>query len=102
MFMGDSMKSLEEIKKVITDRKSFLAEKFNVEKIGVFGSYSRGDENPWSDIDILISLSGPLGWEFIDLKEYLEGLLENGVDLVTMEALKPQLRDSILNEVSFI
>ena len=54
--------------------KPYLREKYGVKKIGVFGSYARGEErrrNP-SDIDILIELEKPIGWEFFYLKDYLE------------------------------
>ncbi len=96
------MKTFEEIKKTLRSNKSFLSSHYHINTIGIFGSYSRGEENPQSDIDILISLSKPIGWEFVDLKEYLEELLQAGVDLVTTEALKPQVRDSILKEVTYI
>ena len=54
-----------------------------------------------SDIDILVEFSEPVGWEFIDLKDFLEMILEIKVDLVTKNALKPQIRDRILNEVVY-
>jgi len=54
-----------------------------------------------SDIDILVEFSDPVEWDFIDLKEFLESLLEVKVDLVTKNALKPQIRDRILNEVVY-
>ena len=55
-----------------------------------------------SDVDLLVEFSEPVGWEFIDLYDYLEQILGMKVDLATPGALKPQLRDSILNEVVYI
>ena len=52
--------------------KPYLREKYGVKKIGVFGSYARGEEKESSDIDILIELEKPIGWEFFYLKDYLE------------------------------
>lgn len=43
----------------------------------------------------------PIGWEFVDLKEFLEGILGDKVDLVTDKALKPQLKENILSEVVY-
>ena len=52
-------------------------------------------------MDILVEFYAPIGWEFIDLKEFLEEILGREVDLVTVGALKPQLRDKILKEVVY-
>nr|NIQ07596.1 nucleotidyltransferase [Candidatus Korarchaeota archaeon]NIU85243.1 nucleotidyltransferase [Candidatus Thorarchaeota archaeon]NIW15326.1 nucleotidyltransferase [Candidatus Thorarchaeota archaeon]NIW53291.1 nucleotidyltransferase [Candidatus Korarchaeota archaeon] len=54
-----------------------------------------------SDVDILVKFSEPIGWEVVDLKEYLESLLGKSVDLVTVNALKPQLKEKILAEVEY-
>lgn len=74
---------------------------YGVVKIGVFGSYARGEQKETSDIDILIELSKPIGLEFLDIKYYLEEKLGISVDLVTKNSLKPQLRDQILEEVIY-
>jgi predicted nucleotidyltransferase len=72
-----------------------------VEKIGVFGSYLRNEQTELSDIDILVEFKKPVGFEFLDLKEYLETLFQKPVDLVTTKALKPIIKESIMNEVQF-
>ena len=70
-----------------------------VASLAVFGSVARGDEGEGSDIDILVSFSKSVGvFEFLDVKAYLENLLGASVDLVTEDALKPQLRERILAE----
>lgn len=53
-------------------------------------------------MDILVEFSEPVGWEFVELKEYLEEILGRTVDLVTKNALKKQLRDEILKEVRMV
>lgn len=95
------MKTVHEIRKTLAKHKTALKERFNVRRIGIFGSYVRGTETRTSDIDILVDLYEPIGWEFIDLKEFLEKVLGMNVDLVTTKALKPQLRDVILREVVY-
>jgi predicted nucleotidyltransferase len=95
------MKTKKEIEVILKKYKPILREKFKVEKIGIFGSYVRGEESKHSDIDILVEFSSPIGWEFIDLKEFLEEILGRNVDLVTIQALKPQLKDIILKEVVY-
>lgn len=91
----------EEIEHILKEHKSLLAEKFYVSKIGVFGSYVRNEQRSDSDIDILVEFSQPVGFEFIDLKDYLELLFNKPVDLVTVKALKPQMKEEIMSEVQF-
>jgi len=95
------MKTRKEIKETLKRYKPFLWEKFKVKEIGFFGSYARGEKSEKSDVDILVEFYAPIGWEFIDLKEFLEEILGREVDLVTVRALKPQLKDNILKEVVF-
>lgn len=95
------MKRQDGIRETLKRLKPVLKERFKVKEIGVFGSYVRGDESPESDVDILVEFSEPIGWEFFDLQEFLKEILGKDVDLVTVPALKPQLRERILKEVIF-
>jgi predicted nucleotidyltransferase len=95
------MNSLEEIRETINHQKNWMNEKFHVNKIGVFGSYARGEATEKSDIDFLVGFSEPIGWEIVDLKNYLESMFHKKVDLVTEPALKARLKDSILSDVIY-
>ena len=95
------MERREEIEEILKRFKPLLREKFKVKEIGIFGSYVRGEESEESDVDILVEFYEPIGWEFIDFKEFLEEILAKKVDLVTVGDLKPQLRDKILKEVVY-
>lgn len=76
-------------------------ERFSVKSLSVFGSAARGEMTDDSDIDILVEFNALVGFfEFLDLKDYLEQILERRVDLVTRDALKRQLRDAILREAA--
>lgn len=96
------MKSNIEIENKIKELKPILSQKYFVDKIGYFGSYSRNEQEKDSDIDILVSFRKPLGWEFFDLQELLESELGLKVDLVSDKALKEQLRQIILNTVKYV
>jgi len=77
-----------------------LLKKYKVKSIFIFGSYARGDQNKKSDIDILVEFSEPVGFfNFLDLEEYLAGLLGRKVDMVTKKALKPNIGKNILREM---
>jgi predicted nucleotidyltransferase len=88
---------------ILESHEEEIKRKYPVRKIGVFGSFARGDQSPTSDVDVLVEFSEPVDlFEFIDLKHYLEKLLGREVDLVTVKALKPQLKERILNEVVYV
>lgn len=95
------MKTREEIEETLKRFKPMLREKFKVKEIGFFGSYVRGEESETSDVDVLVDFLEPIGWEYIDFKEFLEEILGMEVDLVTVKALKPQLKEKILKEVVY-
>lgn len=79
-----------------------LAQRFHVRRLGYFGSFATGQPRPDSDVDVLVELAQPLGWEFFELEEILENAFQRRVDLVTMDALKTQLRPQILAETHYI
>jgi uncharacterized protein len=73
--------------------------KFGVRSISVFGSVARNKIRKQSDIDLLVEFDKQIGlFEFARLKIYLEELLGRKVDLVTPEALRKELRETILRE----
>lgn len=79
-----------------------LRERFHVDRIGYFGSHARGTAHKKSDIDLLVSFSQPIGWQFFALEKFLEEQLENPIDLVTEPALKERLRKPIMSEIIFV
>ena len=96
------MKELDKIKSKLKEKRNFLKEKYYVEKIGIFGSVSKGTDSPDSDVDVLVEFNGPIGWDIIELKEYLETVIGREVDLVSIKALKTQLKSEILSEVIYV
>jgi uncharacterized protein len=95
------MKTLEEIKAQMELLKPTLKAKFQVETIGIFGSYTQGQQNQKSDIDILVTFSEPNDIDLIDfiaLKQFLRRKLGVKVDLVEKSILKARIKDHILAE----
>ena len=62
-----------------------------IEKAWVFGSFSRGEQRPDSDIDILITFvpNTKMGLQFFGMIDDLENLLNRSVDLVVEGDLLP-------------
>jgi uncharacterized protein len=97
------MKDIEEIKRTLTEHRKILASKYKIKTVGVFGSYVRGKPKKKSDVDILVEFKRAVDFfEFLDLEEYLEKILEIKVDLVTRQALKPYIGKRILEEVVYL
>ena len=67
---------------------SYLA-KYQPLRIGVFGSFARGEEVATSDLDLLVSFKKPFGLlQLVRIERELSELLGTKVDLVTERALK--------------
>jgi predicted nucleotidyltransferase len=93
------MKKLKELKAQLEALKPLLVERYKVESIAIFGSYSRGEQTPKSDLDIVVSFSVPTGvYRFIEVEEFLGEKLGVKVDLVQKGALLPMIKDKILDE----
>jgi predicted nucleotidyltransferase len=101
--MRQAVKNIEEAKAILKEHKSEVVRKYSVRKIGIFGSYVRGEQKKRSDIDILVEYNGiPDLFEFINLERYLQRLLRKKVDLVRKAAIRPELKGRILKEVVYI
>lgn len=94
--------TLKDIEKTLKRIKPFLTVKYHVSKIGFFGSYTTGNQHENSDIDILVEFSKPIGWNYFTLEKYLEDSFGTKVDLVTKNALKKQLKNTILKQVQYV
>ena len=93
----------KDIEKLLKENKAVLKKEFNVKTIGVFGSFTRGEETTESDLDILVEFTRPIGlFEFIKLKRFLSDLLKVNVDLVMKKALKPRIGKRILKEAVYV
>jgi len=61
----------------------------------LFGSRARGDDRPDSDTDIMIDVDPDAHitvFDYAGLKEYITGLFDGPVDVVSRDCLKPHLR----------
>ena len=96
------MKTLEEIKGIIARHKGNLGQKYKVKKIGIFGSYARGEQKEVSDVDILVEFEEPVGFGFIHLADFLEDLLGIKVDLTTKDAIKPNRWKYIKDDLIYV
>ena len=95
--------ALQRVQQKLRLQKTRLQREYNVQRIGVFGSFARGDQTPTSDIDILVELDPVIGlFQFVGLEHRLEELLGRDVDLVTPRALKLTMKDAVLRQVVYV
>ncbi len=96
-------KTLNDIKIIISEHRDILEKKYRVKEIGIFGSYLRGEQKRGSDVDILVEFDEvPSLLKFINLEMYLQRILRRKVDLVRKEALREELKKSILEGATII
>ena len=75
--------------------------KYGVKRIGLFGSYVRGDQRKNSDIDFLVEFDKPVFENFMDLAFYLENLFGRKVELITNGNLSPYIQPYVEKEVKW-
>lgn len=84
---------------ILKKYKKKIKNDYAVEKIGIFGSYAKGNQTESSDIDILVEFKNPTYDNFIELAFYLEKLYRRKIDLITVKGLSPYILPSVEKEV---
>ena len=84
----------------------YLSAEYGVSRIGLFGSVARDVSTDSSDVDLVVEFSRPIGFRFVDLADYLEGLLGRKVDLLTSAGVQaiqsPRIFQSISEGVVYV
>jgi len=97
------MTTFEDIQRLLHAHLGELRRNYNVERIGIFGSFVRGQAQEKSDVDLLVQFSRPVGFvKFMKLENHLQEILDRKVDLVSRKALKPHIGKQILEEVRYV
>lgn len=94
------MITLKEITATLSEKTEEL-KAFGIKRLGVFGSFARGDATAESDIDFLVELEHKTFDAYMNLKFFLEDLFDRRVDLVLSDTIKPRLRQRIESEVVY-
>jgi hypothetical protein len=93
-------KNIDDVLDILRQNKADMHERFGVLDIAVFGSTARGDRSANSDIDIHVELKKESleFYNFMDLKFFLEEILDSKVDLGIKDSIRKELKDRILEE----
>jgi len=81
-----------------------IRRQFGVTKIGLFGSFARGEQTKTSDVDVLVTFAPGYATlhNFMGLSDYLEVLFKRKVDLLTEVSLSYLIRPYIERDVIWI
>lgn len=78
-------------------------DRFDVERIGLFGSVSREEHDNDSDLDFIVEFKeGKKSYKnYIGLKKFLEEIFDKDIDLVTRNSLKSSMKERVLGETEY-
>lgn len=94
------MLTKEQVVELLREQSAYLASEFGIRKIGLFGSFAKGQPSDKSDIDIVVEFERPIGLRFIDLVEYLERLFGRKVDILTPAGVQGIRRKTVTKSIT--
>ena len=87
----------------LKNHRQEIEKNFGVQKIGLFGSYARGEAVENSDIDIAVEIESKNSYRsFFSLLHFLEDGLKQKIDLGIEHSLKPVAKKRILEEIIYV
>lgn len=89
----------------LKDNKDFLSNEFRLKKLGLFGSFSRGDFDSDSDIDIGIEFENDVeSVRYLkeSLRKFLSNNLSRNIDLCNLKYLRPYAEKHILKDIIYV
>ena len=92
----------EQILDFLKQHKQEMYDSFGVTRIGLFGSYARGDARDDSDIDVAIELVSNTADSYFGLLHYLEDTFQKRVDLGIESNIKPIIKPYVLKEIIYV
>lgn len=85
------MKSTSEYLSILREYMAKNASKYNIVRMGIFGSVARGEQTEDSDIDIYLETSQPNMFALVHIKEELQTLFNCNVDVIRLREHKDDL-----------
>ncbi|MBI5894051.1 MAG: nucleotidyltransferase domain-containing protein [Deltaproteobacteria bacterium] len=93
----------DEIIRFISAHKAEFEQNFGVTKIGLFGSYARGETREGSDIDIVVEVKKPDLFNLIGVKQAIEEAFRRNVDIVRLrDKMNKFLKQRIERDVIYV
>lgn len=96
------MFTLQHILLILRQHKPELQRKYPLSRMGVFGSYARGEATEKSDIDIAVEFSAPMGLNFVAMADEIEGLFGIKTDVVSKRSIKPAYLEFVEKDIVYV
>ncbi|MEQ1675217.1 MAG: nucleotidyltransferase family protein [Chitinophagaceae bacterium] len=96
------MFTLQHILQTLRQHQPELQRKYPLSRIGVFGSYARGEATENSDIDIAVEFSAPMGLNFVAMADEIEGLFGIKTDVVSKRSIKPGYLEFVEKDIVYV
>ena len=91
--------SPDQVLPLLRERQNEWRQRYQLQRIGLFGSTARNEATAQSDVDVWVELDPLTPYATVHLKQELEELLQRPVDLVRLrERMNPGLRQALLRE----
>ncbi len=84
------MRTTKEVLDLLRRALPELARDFGVTRLGLFGSYARGEQREGSDVDVLVEVDPSIGLRFVDLAERIEQVIGARTQVVSSRAIRPR------------
>jgi len=89
----------EQVLALLRAHQSEWRQRYQLRRIGLFGSTARNEATASSDVDVWVELDPLTPFATVHLKQELEALMQRPVDLVRLrEGMNPALRQEILRD----
>ena len=97
------MISRDEALNILKNYKNNNIKKYEILELGLFGSLARNQASSDSDVDICIKTKTPDMFALVHIKEELQILLSNSIDIVRIrDRMNPYLKNRIDNESIYV
>jgi predicted nucleotidyltransferase len=97
------MVNRDEVLNILKTFKKNNIDKYNIVELGLFGSVARDQALETSDVDICIKTKTPDMFALVHIKEELQNLLSNSIDIVRVrDRMNPYLKKRIENEAIYV
>jgi len=95
--------STDEIISYLKQNMALLNERFGVTRIGIFGSFARGEQSVTSDIDMVVEIEKARKniHSFLKLKRFLEQEMAREIDLGFENSIKPAIKEKVIKQIIY-
>jgi len=98
--MSEYVSIKEEVLQKLEANMPEIRERFGIETLGIFGSVSRGEDTPESDVDVLYRFEKSRGRmrDFVGFHDYLQELFGREIDLISIDFISPLIETEVRND----